>query len=268
VSASLRARASSDPEWFLRTYLPHLAPEIGPNQRALWAALAACPTLAVVALRGWGKSSLVTIAESVRHLVTRDNPFVILSARTGDQSRAMLLQIRAELDDNDALRRDFGPWGRPILRQSTRTAYHTGVDLAARSIGSAARGLRSFSNNRPTLWILDDVQERRDAETGKRIARTMDFLNSTVLPSMAAVPGEPPPEVRVLGTKIADDCVMSRLERATAQGWACFRVDAEDTGAPGALSIWPKGTSDDPPPRSPETRDPPKHTPRPRNRPL
>lgn len=139
--------------FFFSRYLPHLftAP-FGPGHFGLGKALDERAYLLVLAFRGWGKSTLVTFAETLRLLVTREVRFAVLTGRSEALTTPLVLQLRNELETNEALRRDFGPFEPGAIWQNAHFALADGMEVLGRPLGGTARGLRSLTNRRPQLW--------------------------------------------------------------------------------------------------------------------
>jgi hypothetical protein len=226
-------RAGEDLEFFCLHYLRDSFDQpFGQAHRALGQALDAEPVLHVLAFRGWGKSTLVSLAETLRLLVTRRVDFAVLTGRSEQMTRTLVLQLRLELQTNEALRSDFEGLERGALWQHLRFALADGREVLGRPLGGTARGLRSLANRRPQLWVLDDLQELADGRRPERIRHVLDFIRGVVVPAMqppvAAEPGQPVQRslIRVVGTKMSEDCAMAKLE--AEPGFATFRLDAED----------------------------------------
>jgi hypothetical protein len=210
-------------------YLPHVFPQpFGAGHRVLGQILKEHSVAVVLAFRGWGKSTLVTFAETLRLLVTRRVEFAVLTGRTAELTKPLVLQLRIEMETNARLIEDFGPFERGALWQQSRFALKDGREVMGRPLGGTARGLRSLTNRRPQLWVLDDLQELEDGRRPERIRRVLDFIKGVVVPAMEPpVPGKSAPSlIRIVGTKMSEDCAMARLE--AEEGIATFRLDAED----------------------------------------
>ncbi len=233
-------RAKEDRFFFFTHYLPHLFPQpCGESHTELGRALDNNALLQVLAFRGWGKSTLVTRAETLRLLVTREVDFVVLTGRTETLTRTLVQQLRQELETNERLQEDFGPFEPGGVWQHSHFALANGQEVLGRPLGGTARGLRSLTNRRPQLWVLDDLQELEDGKRPERIQRVLDFFKGTVIPAMqppqpagrqagadAGRPGSGASLIRVVGTKMSEDCAMARLEKEL--GFTTWCLDAED----------------------------------------
>lgn len=219
-----RVRRSRDDRWFFFAhYLPHLFPDpITAHHHRLAKLGDAEPTLLVLAFRGFGKSTQVTYAETLRELVVGATEFAVLTSRTDAQTFPLVLQLRLEFEANHRLRQDFGDRTGGAVWQMGHFALNNGREVMGRSLNSGSRGPRSLKNRRPDLWVLDDLQEKADAKNAKNIDATVDFVISTVIPAMQPRRGK----VRVVGTRIAEDCALSRLR--DEKNWPTFELPAID----------------------------------------
>jgi hypothetical protein len=68
--------------------------------------------------------------------------------------------------------------------------------------------------------VLDDLQELKDAKNPDRIDEIVEFIGSVVIPAMDAKRAM----VRIVGTKMSEDCAIARLEANPHYGH--FRLDA------------------------------------------
>lgn len=221
-------RARGDLAFFCETYLAHMFPQpFGEGHEVLSRVLNDHTVALVLAFRGWGKSTLVTFAETLRLLVTGRVEFAVLTGRSAELTKPLVMQLRNEMETNALLQEDFGPFERGALWQQARFALKDGREVLGRPLGGTARGLRSLANRRPQLWVLDDLQELDDGRRPERIRRVLDFVKGVVVPAMEPpAPGRAPSLIRIVGTKMSEDCALARLE--AEEGIATFRLDAED----------------------------------------
>jgi len=240
--------------FFYPHYLPHLFREpFTDNHRELARLLDTEAILLVLAFRGWGKSTLVTYAETLRLLVlggmggsARDLAsrvdFAVLTSRTDAQTWPLVLQLRIEFEENARLAQDFGPFERGPVWQANRFALSDGREVMGRSLFSSTRGPRSLQNRRPQLWVLDDLQELKDGKNPERAEEILAYLKSTVLPAMHARRFR----VRVIGTKMSEDCAIAKLEGDPH--YPRFRLDAQRAdGAPTEPERFPRAFLDEGP---------------------
>ena len=116
--------------------------------------------IALAAPRGFGKSTLVTLAWVLYAICYKLENFVVILSNTSSQSMQMLENIIRELMDNKKLLTDFpellGPRPRPWTRHEIVTP--TGIRISAFGTDQNLRGYR-FGKYRPTLVISDDMEK-------------------------------------------------------------------------------------------------------------
>lgn len=181
------ARARADLLAFCETYLPHYFFE----RWAPWHADLAAASLVrekpvvVGAMAGAGKSSLVTIARTLHAVLFGTDPFVVVGSMTEDLASQFTALIKMELDQNARILQDFGELKGTWRWEDKDFATRTGVRVKARGMGQPFRGLR-WRQHRPTLVILDDVEDEELVLSQRRVQKALTWLLATVLPRMTA----------------------------------------------------------------------------------
>ena len=105
------ARAQTDALFFKRTYLPHYFDcEFADFHDTLQDEIertSGVPLL-VAGPRDHGKSSFVTIGDTIRRIMLGETRFTVLGSDTLERASQFLRAIRVELEANPRLRQDFG----------------------------------------------------------------------------------------------------------------------------------------------------------------
>lgn len=216
-------RGREDRFWFYRHYLPHLFTEpFAAWQREMGEFIDAHAQAQFLVWRGSGKSTVLDRAEALRALTAQDTSYAILTSRTDKQTYPMVLRLRVEFEANARIRQDYGDQALGPLWSMHHFILKNGREVQGLSLKGAARGMLSIGNKRPELWILNDLQELRDARSPEVIEGTLDFILSVVIPAMNKRRGK----VWVAGTKISEDCAMARLEHDPH--FPTFKRAAED----------------------------------------
>lgn len=277
---ALRRAAAGRLEAFLATYLPRdFTARSGTYQRSVFADLTACvlqqpigdrgvvDSLAMACPRGHGKTTTVTKGfalwvccewASMPHF-QGEPPFILIVSDTVGQARDRALDLRDELEGNEALRAAYGDLarvaetdairprkGQPTYRKRrkwTETDFTTttGVRVVALGAGSKVRGLLR-SGRRPSLILVDDLENDEHVQTSAARAKLERWLNKALIPTGL--------EGRVLtvmiGTILHADSLLSRLLSADDYpGWLKRRYAAltNDGGLPDAEGhnvLWPE----------------------------
>lgn len=164
----------------------------------------------IVAFRGSAKSTLITTASVLWSILGRpQKKFIIILSQTEQKARQHLQNIKLELEGNEVLRKDLGPfdeeknqWGSTALIIKKFNAK-----IMIGSVEQSIRGLR-FGENRPDLIILDDVEDTDSVRTQENRNKTYNWLTSEVLPA-----GDKETKVIAVGNLLHEDSLLKRLEQ-------------------------------------------------------
>jgi phage terminase large subunit-like protein len=117
-------------------------------------------------------------------------PFIVVVSDTASLAEAIVSDLRAELESNDDLRRDYGslvpaagrskgksqkPWGTKLFETSD------GVLVRALGAGGQIRGVNR-RNRRPTLILVDDLENDLDVRSKDARAELHRWLNEVLIP--------------------------------------------------------------------------------------
>jgi predicted phage terminase large subunit-like protein len=165
-----------------------------------------------LAPRGSAKSTLSTFAYPLFAALHGIEPYIMLTADTGDQAHKYLDAIRAELETNAGLECDyphlFGAG--PVWRQD-RIQLGNGILIEALGTGKKIRG-RKNRQHRPSLIIVDDPQNTDHIASAIMRERSWDWLTRDVCNA-----GSPTTNVLVLGTALHREGIVCRLQKTP--GW-------------------------------------------------
>jgi superfamily II DNA or RNA helicase len=121
----------------------------------------------VVAFRGSGKSTMVTTAYPIWAILGKQQKkFCIIFCQTRAQAKQHMMNIRTELEGNDLLKKDLGPF----QEESDEWGSHSlvfrkhGARITVASSDQSIRGLR-HNEHRPDLIICDDVEDVQSTKT-------------------------------------------------------------------------------------------------------
>ncbi len=210
-----RALASRSPRAFARAYLPHHFKVRGsPLHEELFSLLGEATRkrgarIAVAAPRGHAKTTVVSLAYVLWSVLFDHEPFVLIVSATRDQAVAMLRTVRDELQANPALREDFPHLGVPKPAstpwRANQITLANGATIRAAGAGQAIRGAKRGAN-RPTLIVVDDLEDQEHTESAEQRAKLRDWFERTLLKA-----GEPRTNVVVVGTILHYDALLATL---------------------------------------------------------
>ena len=162
------------------------------------------------AFRGSAKSTIVTNASILWSILgKRQDKLIVILSSTEHKARQFLQNIKRELEMNDLLRTDLGPfdeertqWGATAIIIKKFNAK-----IVIGSVEQSPRGLL-FGHNRADLIILDDIEDLESVRTQQSRDKTFDWLTGEVIPL-----GDKKTRIIAVGNMLHDDSVMSRLKK-------------------------------------------------------
>ncbi len=169
----------------------------------------------VRASRGFAKSTILNTHYAIWAILGyQQKKMAVIIAQTLEQAQRYMAKIRHELERNDLLRQDLGPfhesgeWAIPSIVVDNYDAR-----IAIASVGSHVRGL-THRHHRPDLVILDDVENLDSVRTRENRDKTYEWFVSEVAPA-----GElETTKFLFLGTHLHDDSLVSRVVREIEKG--------------------------------------------------
>lgn len=205
--------------------------------------------------RGHGKTTTITLGFALWVIAhwremphfQGEAPFILIVSDTITQAKDRSLDLRDEVEGNVQFIDDYGELKRPRRWTEKDWETTTGVRVMAVGSGSKVRGLLR-SGRRPTLIVLDDLENDEAVATKKRRLKLERWLKKALIPTGL--------EGRLLtiamGTILHADSLLSRLLDTDEHypGWLKRRFAAlyDDTGQPdvdGTIPLWPEGWSVD-----------------------
>jgi predicted phage terminase large subunit-like protein len=184
----------------------------------------------VLAPRGAAKTTLVSLIFPLHALLFGHDRYIVLISATLRQAARRIANLRAALDEDGPLWREFAPADSRRRRRWLRrcTAHALELDAGRIEAFSAGAELRGISHGpwRPTWIILDDV------ERGDRVrqARHRDALADWFAETVENL-GDRYTNIDVIGTLLHPDALPARLARrpdVVACRFASILAEARD----------------------------------------
>jgi predicted phage terminase large subunit-like protein len=165
--------------------------------------------LYVVAFRGSGKSTMVTTAYPVWAILgEQQKKFCVIFCQTMLQAKKHMANLRNELESNDLLKKDLGPfqeesdeWGSYSLVFNKHNAR-----ITVASTEQSIRGLR-HNEYRPDLLICDDVEDIQSTKTREGRDKTYNWLRGEVMPT-----GDKNTRLIIVGNLLHEDSLLMRIK--------------------------------------------------------
>ena len=171
---------------------------------------------AITAFRGSGKSTIMSLSFPIWAMIARKKRFIVILSQNQDQCELILSNIRAELEKNELLVSDFGPFKQISVsaKWSQETLLVSSYDcmITCISSGGSIRGIR-YKQHRPDLIIFDDVEDMQSTRTKEGRDKTFNWFSGEVVPT-----GDVSTKMVVIGNKLHEDGLMMKLKKAVTAG--------------------------------------------------
>ena len=171
--------------------------------------------LYIVAFRGSGKSTMITTAYPIWAILGKQQKkFCIIFCQTKAQAKQHMMNIRSELENNDLLKKDLGPF----QEESDEWGSHSlvfkkhGARITIASTEQSIRGLR-HNEHRPDLIICDDIEDVQSTRTREGRDKNYYWLKGEVIPS-----GDKNTRLIIVGNLLHEDSLLMRIKEDINQG--------------------------------------------------
>lgn len=199
--------------YFFHFYYAHYVKyETADFQKELFHLLESNPkeNLYVVAFRGSGKSTIITTAYPLWAILGKQQKkFCVIFTQTRVQAKQHMMNIRTELENNELLKRDLGPfkeesdeWG-----SSSLVFKRHGARITVASTEQSIRGIR-HNEHRPDLLICDDVEDVQSTKTREGREKTYNWLRGEVIPT-----GDRNTRLIIVGNLLHEDSLLMKIKR-------------------------------------------------------
>ncbi|MBG9567450.1 phage terminase large subunit [Brevibacillus agri] len=216
--------AAIDLSYFGRAYLPHYfvreSPTFHEELDAIWTkgvmkgldplkdkqkiSRAKGCRRAAAAPRGHAKSTNFTFKDTLHAIVYEYKHYPIILSDSSDQAEGFLTDIKTELEENAAIREDFGNLKGKVWKGSV---IMTSTDIKVEAIGSGKkiRG-RRHRNWRPDLIVLDDVENDENVNTPEQRKKLESWFYKAVSKA-----GDTYTDIVYIGTILHYDSLLSKV---------------------------------------------------------
>lgn len=166
----------------------------------------------IVAFRGSGKSTLITLSYALWSILgVQQKKFVLIICQTQAMARHHMANIKHELEHNDLLKSDLGPFREEDndgeWAMSSLVFHNTGARIMAASVDQSIRGVRHHEH-RPDLIILDDIEDLGSTKTIEGRNKTFDWFTREIVPL-----GDIGTRIIIVGNLLHEDSLMMRLRK-------------------------------------------------------
>lgn len=169
----------------------------------------------IIAFRGSAKSTILNTAYALWAVMGRQKKkHIVIASQTQQLARGQLKNIRKEIEKNQLLRRNLGPF------EETEDQWHAsalvipryGARITAISVEEGIRGLRE-GPYRPDLIIVDDIEDSMLVKTKEGRDKTFNWLTGELLPI-----GDINTKAIFIGNFLHEDSALMRIGNAIKEG--------------------------------------------------
>ena len=161
---------------------------------------------AVEAPRGHAKSTNFTFKDSIHSAVYAYKHYEIILSDSSEQAEGFLSDIKTELEENAALREDFGELEGRVWKASV-ILLSNGVKIEALGAGKKIRG-RRHKQWRPDLILCDDLENDENVNTAEQRKKLRDWFYKAVEKA-----GDTYTDIVYIGTLLHYDALLANVAK-------------------------------------------------------
>lgn len=173
--------------------------------------------IAILGFRGSAKSTILE-AYALWCMLTGRSQFTVYIGSTEDKAKSAVMNIKAEIEDNQLLRDDFDITFDKAEKNAINFKWSEGQitvkgnTIIARGRGAKVRGAL-FDGNRITLIICDDLEDTDNTKTAEQRSKTRLWFFTEVVPATAQGTLASDVKIVMLGNLVHRDCLMMHLDK-------------------------------------------------------
>ncbi|NBH80383.1 hypothetical protein D3Z52_19945 [Clostridiaceae bacterium] len=171
---------------------------------------------AIEAPRGHAKSTTFTFKDSIHAAVYAYKHYEIILSDSSEQAEGFLADIKTELEENAALREDFGNLEGRIWKSSV-ILLANGVKIEAIGSGKKIRG-RRHKQWRPDLIVCDDLENDENVYTPEQRKKLRDWYYKAVSKA-----GDTYTDIVYIGTLLHYDALLANVAKNPSYRTAKYR---------------------------------------------
>jgi predicted phage terminase large subunit-like protein len=172
--------------------------------------------ICITAFRGSGKSTIITTASAIwSTLGIQQKKFVLIVCQTKAQAKVHMTNLKVELEENDLLKSDLGPFQEDIDQEWNAYSVvfsNSKARVTIASLEQSVRGIR-HRQTRPDLIILDDIEDSQSVKTLDSRDKTFNWFTSEIIPL-----GDLETRIIIVGNIIHEDSMVVRLRNKIQKG--------------------------------------------------
>ena len=165
----------------------------------------------IVAFRGSAKSTTMDLSYPLWAITGKQQKkFVVIFARTQQQAKLIMSNLRKELETNKLLMQEMGPFIDQFGEWSSSSIVipRFNARIMVASVDQSIRGMRHGAY-RPDLIILDDVEDLDSVKTQVGRDKTFNWFTGEVIPA-----GDENTKIIIIGNLLHEDSLLMRLRES------------------------------------------------------
>jgi len=205
-------------EWFFTIYFHHyMKYETAPFHEEMFhiAEDDSIKLVVIAAFRGSAKSTIITTAYVLWAILGKQQKkYIPILSGTEQKARQHLMNIKRELEENELLRKDLGPFQEERNQWGAQSLFIPRFKAQIR-IGSIEQNIRGTrqSEFRPDLIILDDAEDTNSVKSQEGRDKTFDWFTGEIIPS-----GDKNTRYIIVGNLLHEDSLLKRLQKKIENG--------------------------------------------------
>ena len=161
---------------------------------------------AIEAPRGHAKSTTFTFKDDLHAALYAYKHYIIILSDSSEQAEGFLADIKTELEENAALREDFGELQGRVWKSSV-ILLANGVKIEAIGSGKKIRG-RRHKQWRPDLIVCDDLENDENVNTPEQRKKLRDWFYKAVSKA-----GDTYTDIVYIGTLLHFDALLANVAK-------------------------------------------------------
>lgn len=171
---------------------------------------------AIEAPRGHAKSTTFTFKDDLHAAVYGYKHYIIILSDSSEQAEGFLTDLKTELEENAALREDFGGLEGRVWKASV-ILLRNGVKIEAIGSGKKIRG-RRHKQWRPDLIVCDDLENDENVNTPEQRKKLRDWFYKAVSKA-----GDTYTDIVYIGTLLHYDALLANVAKNPSYKTAKYR---------------------------------------------
>lgn len=166
--------------------------------------------LFICGFRGCAKSTILTLSYPIWSILGKyQKKFIVIICQTQSQAKQRMMNLRHELEQNQLLKNDLGPFNEQSNEWGSSTLvfpnYRARVTVV--SMEQSIRGL-IHGPHRPDLIIMDDVEDLDSTRTKEQRDKTYRKFKGDIIPA-----GDRNTKLVIVGNLLHEDSLLMRIKR-------------------------------------------------------